>query len=767
MLVMTARAQLTNLDTTTIYTTTNVTTSSITIPGVVTNGAATNTKTNSVTVGESLHQTQLDINGNWAWLNNWIATNPPPSGLTNFWLNGVVIGLSAANTFSSAGSAAIGSIVSANAPTNSTLLTLMTNIAATVGGPGGSAGTNYLTITNGVGSNLTISNTFTLTSTNPFYPITSLGGISFPAPTNCPDGWYSVDGFHFTNDCGQSALILNPASSTNTAGPYFAAPGIGAGVVTNANGMAMLTNGIAGYTNFFPVTCTNSAGPFWFWTNNLYTNACGFVLSSNMTVTTFTNPYPTICTNAGPPYFAATNLGTGLFTNACGFILTSTNPACTNGLPPYLLWTNNLYTNACGFVSVSNKVFNPGCTNMAPPYYLNTNIAANAYTNACGFINYSNAIYLPGCTNIAGPYILDTNIPPVVNQYGTNFLSLIYTNACGFVMGGPTCPNNSGPFYPSPQWGLGSFTNACGEVLKLAAMSTNYNWQVSSIIVTNPTGNRSSVFLPIDTAYLIYTNSTLTNQYSYITCWALYNSNAWWFYYALTNNVTILPLTNETITLTGSVGASPYVTNVTMIPPSNTWFAISNNANWIGYGLIGNPYSQVMFTTTNTSWWYIGPNGAIYGTPPGSYQFTYVIEAPATNPPPYTPTPGTNSPPPPVPPPANCPPYISFTLNGVCKTLANGYGMWQAVDQARRMFNDNPIQITVPPPTIPPTIGQKPALPPNRLEIHTDGSVSEIINNRCITSFGWSDTTQWISTEIQGECETCKTRSFYGSVTFY
>ena len=765
-----APAQFTNIDTSTVHVGTNTTTGTISIAAISTNAAYSTLKTNAVTVGDTLAQTQAKINANFAWLANWFATNPPPMNATNYYLNGVVDGLLTDNNFSVAGAAAILAIVGEYGAITNIVLTNMpppfvTNnllFWPTNSTGGGGTASNAIPIYNGGGTNLTVTNTFTLTSTTPYYTIAMVNPTNLPPVT--PND---------TNLCPYFPTDSSLARMTNTCG--------------------------VDVTNLYPPTCTNAGPPFFLNTNFIppvLTNACGFIVFTNYT-----------CTNTAGPYLLDTNLGPYVYTNACGFIIYGYPAQCTNTGGAYYHVTTNLLVNECGYTIID--LFPPVCTNTVGPYGTNLTFPFPVLTNACGFIVLTNYT----CTNSSDPYFANTNL-------GTG----VYTNACGFVIfaTGP-CPNQNGPYFADPPLGPGVLTNACGFQLYVNTVTTGYVAVVSSILAT--AGSSTNVvglgtYLPLDTAFLIFTNSfliatnyvlplvtnstivvtgaqntgfnqsyylrldgvyiglsnpsyfdsmsyistgpsafagpgyywtlanpsgyysifgttvtggyttvnsstppaptvtdgpqlisyTATNYYTNI-CFSIYATNAWRFYSA--TNATFTPFPSETINIFGNSSEVFNVTNVpTVPPPSNTYTA--------------NKGQSVVFSNTNVIS-YICSNGVYYGFLPGGI-ITIIItppQPPGTNNPPITTN--TNNPPP------TCTGYICMNVGGVGKVLLSGKSMWTEAHN----FN------------------QRTGTQTSKLHIDNSGNATLIIFGAVTTTINWNDPPNSVGWTTQIPSDSC------------
>ncbi len=126
-----ADAQFYTVDTNTVHAAPTTNNAQIKIGSVfplLTNYTSVNT--NAYYIGDTLAQTQTKMNANFAYLWSWMTTNNPYAGYTNFWLSGVVQGLSSGNDFSAQGATEIIDIADNYFVTNGGLSLIVSNLFA-------------------------------------------------------------------------------------------------------------------------------------------------------------------------------------------------------------------------------------------------------------------------------------------------------------------------------------------------------------------------------------------------------------------------------------------------------------------------------------------------------------------------------------------------------------------------------------------------------------------------------------------------------------
>jgi len=295
--------QMSYVDTTTAHSVTNTTTGGkISIPGVITNAAFA--MTNPVTsLGDPLATAFGKVNMDIYWLFNFVETND-------------------------------------------------------FGGGGALTNGNYIVTTNGTGSNLTITNTFTLVNTNPVYFIDA---IVF---TNLYDGWN---------------------------GTYYADPAIAPYAMSNANG----------YIVFIIPSSTNTT----LVTNQVYSPNYSFTSPNFLRVTNTGTPADGLYTNiSGNNYPFFNDYGGETFSY---LIRTFTN---AQWVIEQKFYTN---TGAYGFEVFTNGAYGGTYGNTYFLYFgLNTNLVANSTNTPPTVVNngpYSSAALIMGDT-------IYTNIPSLANS---------------------------------------------------------------------------------------------------------------------------------------------------------------------------------------------------------------------------------------------------------------------------------------------------------------------------------------------------------------
>ena len=452
-------AQFSNIDTTTIHASPTTNNEQIKISPLFpafTNDTRINT--NAFTVGDSIATTQSKMNYNWNWLATWLSTNAPWTGYTNFTLGGVVNGQSGANDFSAQGATEIISIVSGWAVTNTV-----------GGGGGGGSGSNAVPIYSGGATNLTVTNTFTLTSTTPYYTIIGYN------PTNIPP---------------DTSVVV----CSNRNGPYYLNETYGTGAMTNACGYVLfidsLVAGGAQAVSYVNVTAGTGAG--YYYTNyGFYSTGTKFQYPSIITVSgagysllnsTYTNSDP------GNPYWYSTttnvarvfnngpvNYDPQVFTNGSwiSFYYTTNTPiwpadGSTYGssaftyygsqhLPtPSIAFTNMTFgtywttwstnsgqSNTWQFYFATNVVFNTNSTTTVVgtslnPFYI-TNITQYPFTNYPYVDSLGYNVIFQG-TNIS-----------YVPQDG-NFFAIPPTNVAVVIYTPPPIPPPPNTNPPAPPW---------------------------------------------------------------------------------------------------------------------------------------------------------------------------------------------------------------------------------------------------------------------------------------------------------------------------
>ena len=710
------------LDTTTLTLIPTTSAGWATITNVCTNAPLTVMATN-VQIGALPLDAYGTINSNFQAVADWMAANGAVGGtVTNFYLDGVVAGLSSANEFSAAGQAEIMSWVTAAIASGAAI----TNLGGVVGGagsntvftPGGTnviaaiaaavSGTNntgaFIPQNNGSGSNLTISNTVTIVSTNPFY---SIAAINLPALTtlsNYTTGWLFTDGgTTATNPGGYTTVTPFPPRGGNSGGPTFPATNfpVSFPVNTNTNGWITVTN----------ATCTNTAGPYTLAvaTNNLniFTNACGFVFIGVQ-----------LCPNQNGPYYAATNWGGNAFTNQCGYVLYLKSMA------------TNYYTQVASIAVTSGNnegLFSP--LSSAGVIFTNYTVPTN---NGFVVVNCSNS-RLNGHYSYAG----------CAENFIIGGLWLAFTNdttpAIGSARVDPGVLTNkpwTGPIVVSQNiYSFSVFQYLTNITLASNVFDTNLNIPGtpgnSDLSYQYVTYNSVS---NITVAYFyqqggVYGSSAaflFSSYYPY--SWAFYGSNSWNFYEA---PAATYNSSNESVTAVSGYTNYASVTNVTMVPPILT---TNDNAG-----------NTVVFTTTNVGGYYISTNGTMnyFGSQPGT-NLAFVICPPTTN------GPGRNTwyyAPPivvPGPAPTSCPEYVSCVVGGRCKTLLNGLDLWRQAN----------------------TVNTATRQQTSYLNIDTNGLATLVVCGQVVLQEDWTSSF-WQPSEIPGSCELCNQRAYPLPSSFY
>ena len=157
-------AQFSYVNTTTLHTNVATSSGSISMPGITTNHSFTTVSSN-YTIGDPLATAFGKLNGDFAFIANWMGTNE--SGVS-----GLVMTNAGGTYISFDGS------------------TLVLNTNGFGGGGGGGGGSNYLATSFGVGNDLTISNTFTLITN--YASGWNLTAITISGPTNCDGSTNSI-----------------------------------------------------------------------------------------------------------------------------------------------------------------------------------------------------------------------------------------------------------------------------------------------------------------------------------------------------------------------------------------------------------------------------------------------------------------------------------------------------------------------------------------------------------------------------------------------
>lgn len=496
LLAVTAPAQFTNINYTTVYSPTTYTNFlRMTIPGVATNVTVTIVTTNSQ-VGDSLTLTAIKINGGFAYVNAVLATNTAGLASINFVTNAIY---NATNGFTGGGSS--GGLTSSNlAALFGLSYAIFTNGTYYVLSFQAQPDTNHVTLTSGTdctGSGGNMNQTYTWT--NGVYV-----GNNGDGWTLTPDGygnWYIGDDYFSTNFPYTWAPIACTNPPAGSYGQIFVPvytpamnlSGITGGGSTNANApdvdpfiltQAGLgtnttlfgTNTISGTTFYQPVTVTVSSN---------------VVVSTNSTITLHSDPLTNKLVVSGSDayglasdgnYYFSTNYYVGvncLISNYSAFHwgLWDTfqyHYTYTNTAPAAWIATNGLITSPTNIW----KVVAAGAPPLSPVptvVYAKTNYYTTNTVVSTNVTYYTNSFYL---TNSAA-------VAVGTNSAGTNTLFVCGTvnSTVGFYVNGvQILPGTNYTFITNTVTAY-NFTNQVLQSKQIVTYSTNYAyWGASNYL---------------------------------------------------------------------------------------------------------------------------------------------------------------------------------------------------------------------------------------------------------------------------------------------